>query len=109
MKLQFDQIPASVTPHFKGGEGSFQAHMYADEGAKMMKAVLTPGSSVGIHTHEDSSEMIYVLSGSGRMLIDGGEERLGPGDFHYCPKGHTHSFVNDGAEDLVFIAVVPFQ
>ena len=53
--------------------------------------------------------MIYVLEGSGKMLYDGGEERLSAGDFHYCPEGHEHSFINDGDRDLVFIAVVPAQ
>ena len=31
------------------------------------------------------------------------------GDVHYCPKGHTHSLVNDSAADLEFSAVVPMQ
>lgn len=34
---------------------------------------------------------------------------LKPGDCHYCPKGHSHSLENDGAEDLVFYTVVPRQ
>ena len=31
------------------------------------------------------------------------------GDCHYCPKGHTHSLINNSDEDLVFFAVVPVQ
>ena len=34
---------------------------------------------------------------------------LKPGDCHYCPKGHSHSLENDGAEDLVFYTVVAQQ
>ena len=109
MKLQFDAIPVSELPRFKGGEGVFRAHMYTDQLGKIMKGTLEPGSSIGMHTHEDSSEIIYILSGEGKMLCDGGEERLRPGDCHYCPKGHTHSLSNDGEEDLTFIAVVPVQ
>ena len=37
------------------------------------------------------------------------EESLEAGDCHYCPKGHTHSLINVGKEDLVFFAVVPEQ
>ncbi|MFR7893260.1 MAG: hypothetical protein ACLU38_03455 [Dysosmobacter sp.] len=41
------------------------------------------------------------------MLYDGVWEPVAPGTCHYCPKGHSHSLVNDGTEDLVTFAVVP--
>lgn len=88
---------------------SFASRAYSDGKNKMMKGRLVPGASIGLHRHEGNCEMIYVLEGSGKMLYDGGEERLSAGDFHYCPDGHEHSFINDGDSDLVFIAVVPAQ
>ena len=51
--------------------------------------------------------MIFVISGRGKMYIDDTVEELSAGDCHYCPPGSSHSFVNDGDEDLVFRAVVP--
>ena len=73
-------------------------------------AMVPPGgASIGMHTHHGNCEIIFVLEGSGKMLYDGGEERLNAGDCHYCPENHTHSFVNDGDCDLVFYAVVPKQ
>ena len=109
MKLQFDAIPVSELPRFKGGEGVYRANMYTDELGKIMRGRLAPGASIGTHTHEDSSETVYVLSGAGKAVCDGLEERLGPGDCHYCPKGRAHTLVNDGDEDLVFFAVIPLQ
>ena len=38
---------------------------------------------------------------------DGSVEKLSAGDCHYCPRGSSHSFANEGSEDLVFRAVVP--
>ena len=105
----FDDIKESLAPNFKGGEKSFASRAYSDGKNKMMKGRLEPGASIGLHRHEGNCEMIYVLEGSGKMLYDGGEERLSAGDFHYCPEGHEHSFINDGDSDLVFIAVVPAQ
>ena len=45
------------------------------------------------------------------MLIDfdSMEETVTAGQCHYCPKGHAHSLINDGPEDLTFFAVVPEQ
>ena len=54
-----------------------------------------------------SSEVMYFLSGTGKVLYDGVWEPVAPGTCHYCPKGHSHSLVNDGTEDLVTFAVVP--
>ncbi len=36
-------------------------------------------------------------------------ETVTAGGCHYCPKGHSHSLVNNGTEDVVFFAVVPEQ
>ena len=108
MKLQFDAIPVTELPNFQGGEGVFRVNMYTDELGKIIRGRLAPGTSIGMHTHEDSSETVYVLSGAGKAICDGREERLGPGDCHYCPQGHSHSIINDSAAgDLVFVAVVP--
>lgn len=109
MKISFDQINENIVPNFKGGEKSFATKAFDDGVNKIMKGRLIPGASIGMHTHQGNCEIIFVLEGSGKMLYDGGEERLNAGDCHYCPENHTHSFVNDGDCDLVFYAVVPKQ
>lgn len=109
MKLDFQGMEETVIEHFYGGEKEVHAKMHADELGRIMLGRLEPGASIGMHTHDAGSEIVYVLDGSGKALYDGGEERLTPGACHYCPKGHTHSLINDGAEDLVFFAVVPRQ
>ncbi len=98
-----------LLPKFNGGEGTFEADMFTDELNKILKGKLAPGASIGLHCHETSSEIIYVLSGSGKMILDGKEERLKTGDIHYCKKGHSHTFINDTNEDIVFFAVVTQQ
>ena len=112
MLLEFDKMETTVIPHMRGGEKELSAKMYTDERGKIMRGTLIPGASIGMHTHETSSEIIYILSGKGKVLYDGGCELMEAGSCHYCPKGHTHSLVNDspeGGEDLCFIAVIPEQ
>ena len=72
-----------------------------------MRGRLTPGSTIGLHTHETDSEMIFILSGAGKVLCDGEYEPLSAGSVHYCPKGHAHSLINDGDEDLEILAMIP--
>ena len=107
MKLNFETMEESAIPRFRDGEKTTYARMFADGHNRIMLGRLEPGASIGPHAHQGSSEIIYVLSGTGKALFDGGEERLGPGGCHYCPEGHSHSLVNDGGGDLTFFAVVP--
>ena len=107
MKIMFDQMEEKILPRFKGGEGALRTRMHTDENNKIMRGTLAPGSSIGLHTHDTGSEIVYILSGRGKVLYDGEYETLAPGDCHYCPMGHSHSLINDSDGDLTFFAVVP--
>jgi len=107
MIFDFDAMETQLLPHFKDGEGALAAEMFADEHNRILRGRLVPGASVGLHTHTGSSEIIYVLSGEGKVLYDGAEERVRAGLCHYCPEGHTHTLINDSVADLLFFAVVP--
>ncbi len=109
MILDFGQIEETVTPHFRGGQKEMAIRLYADEKNRIMLNRLIPGATVGLHTHEGSSEVIYILEGSAKVLYDGEELRIEAGQAHYCPAGHTHSLINDTDQELVFFAVVPAQ
>ena len=107
--IDFEKINETVIPNFYGGEGELVARMYVDDKNKIMKGKLAPGSSIGMHRHETSSEIIFILSGVGTVITGGEKETLLLGNCHYCKKGEEHSLMNNGTEDLVFYAVVPQQ
>ena len=107
MKNVFDQVEEAVLSRFQGGEGALIARIQNDGLNKILHGTLHPGSTVGLHTHVTNSEIIYIISGQGKVLYDGAYETVAAGDCHYCPKGHSHSLINDSDGDLVFFAVVP--
>ena len=107
MLISFDQMEETVIPKMRGGEGAVAARMYVDADNKIMRGRLEPGCSIGLHTHDTSSEIIYLLSGRGKVLCDGEYEPLAAGGCHYCPRGHAHSLINDSDGALTFFAVVP--
>ena len=107
--MKFDDVQELELKCFKGGEGALLARMVVDGENRLMRGRLSPGSSIGMHTHTGSCEMIYVIKGIGTVIMDGKEETLAPGDYHYCPEGHTHSLCNRGTRELVFFAVIPRQ
>ena len=107
MVIKFDEIQEKELPAFYGGEGVFRAKMHVDTQNKILRGRLEKGASIGLHTHEGTSEIIFILSGNGKCLSDGKEELLSAGDCHYCPKGSNHTLMNVGKNDLIFYAVVP--
>ena len=116
MKIDFSKIDESILPNFKGGEKEFAANMFFDGTNRIFKGRLIPGATIGMHTHEDSCEVIFILEGKGMIIecsLDSNEQlcsQVSSGDCLYCPKGHSHSLQNTSSEgDLIFYAVVPKQ
>ena len=109
MIIKFDEIKETELAAFYGGKGALIANMFVDGKNKILRGKLAPEASIGLHRHESSSEIIFILSGKGKSVCDGVEEILSAGDCHYCPKGSEHCLINVGNEDLCFYAVVPQQ
>ena len=70
------------------------------------KRVLHKGAGIGLHQH-DKDEVYYVVSGTGRYIVDGSIRDVGPGDAMLTRTGSTHSLMQDGDEDLVILLAYP--
>lgn len=109
MIIDFNKIEEQSFPNFKGGEKSMEAHMFFDGKNRIFTARLQPGASIGVHTHDTSSEMIFLTKGHAHVLYEGEMLEIHEGQCHYCAKGKTHSLINDSNEEIQFTAVVPEQ
>lgn len=106
MLIDFNEIQANTLSGMNGGTGEMTAKMYMDEQGKIIPCTIHVGGSIGLHKHETSDDINYVLSGSGKAICDGKEEILKKGTCHICKKGSEHSIINTGNEDLLLITVV---
>lgn len=107
MIIDYNKIEEETLENFKGGKGELITRNFIDSKNKIMMSRLKPGASSGYHTHEQNSEIVYIISGSGYFKYDNGVEEFRAGDVHYCPMGHSHAMFNNGNEDLVYFAIVP--
>ena len=57
------------------------------------------------HHHRISEESYYILNGQARMVIDGKEFSLSPGEACLISAGQVHQIFNDGPDDLEFLAI----
>lgn len=106
MRIDFNQIDEMTVPGMNGGSGEMSAKMHRGANGKIIPARIHPGGSIGMHAHETSDDINFVLSGAGMATCDGVEEPLSSGVCHVCPKGSSHSIVNTGDEDLCLLTVV---
>ncbi len=64
---------------------------------------VAPGSRQRPHYHP--SEQFYVVTaGRGRMLVDGEEREVGPGDLVYLPSGAVHGIENASGKTLTYVS-----
>lgn len=107
MLIDFDKIIHTTIEGFRGGEKNTRMAVYTDNTNRIMKVTLRPGASIGLHRHTTSSEIVFVITGTGIMTCDGEEEQLRAGLCSYCPLGSEHTLRNEGEDELVFYAIVP--
>jgi mannose-6-phosphate isomerase-like protein (cupin superfamily) len=69
----------------------------------LAEATLRPGAKTEAHRHPQTEEIYYILTGSGRIAIEGETQTVAPGDGIAIPAGQRHQIQNVGTEDLVFL------
>lgn len=66
--------------------------------------VLPPGVSIGVHAHQHE-EHYYILSGRGKMTLDGQVFDVKAGDIGSVYTGGSHGLVNDSDQDLRLVVI----
>ena len=106
MIIDFNEIKEMKVPGMNSGTGEITAKMYIDEYGKIIPCRIHVGGSIGLHKHQTSDDINYIISGSGKAICYGKEELLMIGTCHICRKGSEHSLINTGDDDLVMLTVV---
>lgn len=106
MLIKFDDIQEITMPGMNNGTGMMSAKMFIDNADKIISCSIHKGGSIGMHRHDTSDDLNFVISGTGKAICDSTEEILSAGSCHICKKGSEHSIVNTGDGDLVLFTVV---
>jgi len=67
---------------------------------------LLPGGHTPYHSHPYEHE-VFVLDGTGSVVIEGKEHTLTKGNFSFIPPNANHQFLNKGDTDFVFLCIIP--
>jgi mannose-6-phosphate isomerase-like protein (cupin superfamily) len=66
---------------------------------------LPAGKSSRRHYHHESEETYYILHGAARLIIDGNEFPLRPGQACFIEPYERHQIFNDGPDTVEFVAI----
>ena len=75
-------------------------------GMKSGKVHLEAGKSVGKHNTEQREEMLIILSGNGKAVIEGRNFDIAKGQIAYIPPNNEHDIINNGSEPLIYVFCV---
>jgi len=69
-------------------------------------AIIPPGTSTLPHKLQKSTELYYILSGTGIMQINGESSPVHPGEVVLIPPGAAQNIRNNGDDNLVILCIV---
>src|SRR4051794_31356229 len=86
-------FPTQITdlPAF---DGPFDAHRLVAEGCDVLFASYPAGTSIADHEH-DSENVGVVLRGELTLLVEGSQQRFGPGEWYHVAPHQVHAAVFD--------------
>ena len=82
---------------------SFFNVLESTQRSQVAEMTLEPGKTTGgpNNKHPESDQWLYIISGSGKAVIENEKIRLEKGDLLLIEADETHEIINDGDEKLV--------
>lgn len=62
-----------------------------------------PGEDIGLETHPNEDQVLYLLSGKGEVFLNGQKSMFNAGDCVLVPAGTEHNFTTVGDEPMKII------
>lgn len=105
--VHYEEVPAVAMPELEGVTVRWLiAREHGAPHFAMRLFELQPGSGSPDHRHPWEHE-VYVLEGKGTVRTEEGSRPLYPGTAVFIPGGIQHQFLNDGAQPLRFLCLIP--
>ncbi|MFZ0930842.1 MAG: cupin domain-containing protein [Syntrophobacteraceae bacterium] len=105
-----DQILAQVDEilnanPLKADEKVQMINVAQDDTVSFLLIRFTEGAEVKPHFHKMHDEIVYVIKGSGQMLVNDKWIDVKPGTVHFNPMNKVHSTRNTGKDPLVILSI----
>ncbi len=81
----------------------FRQVLATGEHTQVVIMSIPPGGEIGEEVHEDNDQVLYLVSGRGRVVLDGKEAAFEVGDLVLVQAGVRHNFITEGEESMKII------
>ncbi len=78
----------------------FRRVVFTGKKSQLVVMSIPPGGEIGLETHHNVEQTLFILSGRGEAVLDGKKEAIGGGFVVVVTPGTAHNIVNTGSEPL---------
>ena len=111
MNMKLDKSLLKPVPALHGGKGT--VHYRRALGPEVFRTnwgyvdhlAIPPSASLGYHRHDLQEEIYYVLSGKGRVVVNGEAAMIAAGDAVPVRLREAHAFENSESDDLELMVI----
>ncbi len=83
----------------------FRQVLFTGARTQLVVMSLNPGEDIGEEVHAHVEQLLFILSGNGKVILDGQENPFAAGDVIVVTPGTRHNFINNGAEKVKIYTV----
>jgi mannose-6-phosphate isomerase-like protein (cupin superfamily) len=101
------EMPVVVKPPFRTNilaaartSEAYRRVVFTGARTQLVLMTIPAGSNIGMETHPNVEQLIFVASGHGKAILNGVGSTVGPGDVIVATPGTRHDVINTGAEPL---------
>ena len=73
---------------------NYREVLYTGNNLQLVKMNIKPGQEIGSEVHEDGDQFFFILTGEGKLVLDGNEFEFNPGDGMTISAGKEHNVIN---------------
>lgn len=87
------------------GNSFFRQVVETGKHTQVVVMCIPPGGEIGMEVHPDTDQVLYLLEGSGKVILNDEEAVYEKGDLVLVNAGTNHNFVNTGDKDLKILTM----
>lgn len=84
---------------------NYRKVIYTGTKSQLVLMSIPVGGDIGMETHTDVDQILVIVEGEGKAILNGQDSPIEKHDLIFVPAGTEHNFVNTGKEDLKLYTV----
>lgn len=84
---------------------NFRKVIYTGKNSQLVVMSIPPGGEIGEETHSTIEQILFLVEGSGEVILNGQSSPFVNEDVVFVPAGTRHNFKNTNQQDLKLFTV----